>query len=245
MQIGVISLFPAMFDALEHGITGKALARGLLEISHWNPRDYTVDIHKKVDDRPYGGGPGMVLMYQPLVAAIEAAKQALGQDTRVVYLSAQGKPVKQSMLQKASQWHRLILLTGRYEGIDERVITKAVDEEWSLGDYVLSGGELAAMIIIDGITRLLPGALGDSQSSEQDSFSMGLLDCPHYTRPVCIENKSVPEILLSGDHQAIRDWRLQQALGRTWQRRPDLMEKYPLSSHEKQLLQQFIKNIIH
>ncbi len=241
MQIGVVSLFPEMFQALQYGVTGRAISRQLLEVAHWNPRDYTHDPHQQVDDRPYGGGPGMVLMYQPLYDAIAAAKEKLGKHTSVMYLSAQGKPLKQPMLQQARQLGSMILLTGRYEGVDERIIDAVVDEEWSLGDYVLSGGELAAMVVIDGVARLLPEALGHPESSQQDSFSEELLDYPHYTRPAEIDNRRVPEVLLSGDHEAIRLWRLKQALGRTWQRRPDLLAKRKLTPTEQALLDEFIQ----
>ena len=247
MRIDVISLFPNMFAAItEHGITGRAIGKNLLNLTVWNPRDFTQDQHRTVDDRPYGGGPGMVMMAEPLRKAIDAARHAAltttGSASRVVYLSPQGKRLDQQVVVEATQSSGWILLAGRYEGIDERLIASQVDEEWSVGDYVLSGGELAAMVLIDAITRLLPGALGHEDSASQDSFSNGLLDYPHYTRPETVAGQSVPAVLLSGDHQAIARWRLTQALGRTWQRRPDLLERMQLDDYQKDLLNDFIKN---
>jgi tRNA (guanine37-N1)-methyltransferase len=238
MQFGVITLFPDMVtDALSYGITGRALQQGSIKVNTWNPRDYTHDRHKTVDDRPFGGGPGMVMKYLPLHDALQAAKQQLPQ-ARVVYASPQGKPLHQAMLLHASQWPQLILVAGRYEGIDERFIALC-DEEWSIGDYVLSGGELAALVIIDGISRLLPGVLGHVASASQDSYSDGLLDCPHYTRPELLDAMMVPKVLLSGNHADIARWRMQQALGKTWQKRPDLLAKKNLSAEQQQLLEQF------
>lgn len=237
-RIGVITLFPQMLDAVTgHGISGRIARDGGLDVRSWNPRDFTRDKHRTVDDRPYGGGPGMVMMAEPLQAAVAAAKAELG-PARVVHLSPQGERLTQRKLQQmvGQNW---ILLAGRYEGIDERFVESCVDEELSLGDYVLSGGELAAMVVIDGIARLLPGALGHEDSAAQDSFSDGLLDCPHYTRPEQHEGAEVPPVLLSGDHAAIRRWRLQQALGRTWLRRPDLMEQRQLTVEEAELLAEF------
>jgi len=247
MRIDVISLFPDMFTAVtKHGITGRAIDKNLLTLTVWNPRDFTQDHHRTVDDRPYGGGPGMVMMVQPLSMAIDAARQTAlkttGNSSRVVYLSPQGKRVDQQTVVEATQTAGWIFLAGRYEGIDERIITSQVDEEWSIGDYVLSGGELAAMVLIDAITRLLPGALGHGDSASQDSFSNGLLDYPHYTRPEVVDGQPVPAVLLSGDHQAIARWRLTQALGRTWQRRPDLLERMQLDDYQRDLLNDFIKN---
>jgi tRNA (guanine37-N1)-methyltransferase len=227
-----------MFDAIRLGVTGRAIDKGLAELVLWNPRDYTEDVHQTVDDRPYGGGPGMVMKVEPLLAAIQAAK-AQNPTSKVVYLSPQGQRLVQATAVAATQTSGIILIAGRYEGIDERVIHSFVDEEWSLGDFVLSGGELPAMVVIDSMIRLLPGALGHAESAEQDSFSDGLLDCPHYTRPENILNQDVPSVLLSGDHEKIRLWRLQQALGRTWLRRPDLLEGRELNKLEQKLLDEF------
>jgi len=241
MQLGVVSLFPQMFDAItQYGVTGRAVTRDKLTIDYWNPRDFTVDKHRTVDDRPYGGGPGMVMKVEPLQKAIHAAKQKLGQQTKVIYLSPQGRKLDQQSLQELAARERMIFVAGRYEGIDERLIENEIDEEWSIGDYVLSGGELAAMVMIDGIARLLPGVLGDEESAQQDSFMAGLLDHPHYTRPEKLSHQVVPEALLGGDHEAIRKWRLKQSLGRTWLRRPDLLVMETLSNEQKALLEQFI-----
>lgn len=238
MRFDVITLFPEMFDAIRLGVTGRAIDKGLAELVLWNPRDYTEDVHQTVDDRPYGGGPGMVMKVEPLLAAIQAAK-AQSPTSKVIYLSPQGQRFVQATAVAATQTSGIILIAGRYEGIDERVIHSFVDEEWSLGDFVLSGGELPAMVVIDSMIRLLPGALGHAESAEQDSFSDGLLDCPHYTRPENILDQDVPSVLLSGDHEKIRLWRLQQALGRTWLRRPDLLEGRELNKQEQQLLDEF------
>lgn len=230
-----------MFHALDHGIPSRAQKQGLLQLNYINPRDFTQDKHRTVDDRPYGGGPGMVMKVEPLQAAIQAAKAATHGNTLVSYLSPQGKPFDQAAAVELSKRQNLILLSGRYEGIDERLIQLEVDEEWSIGDFVLSGGELGAMCIIDAVTRLLPGALGDTESAEQDSFSNGLLDYPHYTRPEEFQGLSVPKVLLSGDHAEIQRWRLKQALGRTSQRRPDLLQKHVLSEEERVLLAEFFR----
>ncbi|GAB4260370.1 MAG: tRNA (guanosine(37)-N1)-methyltransferase TrmD [Methylomicrobium sp.] len=246
MRFDVITLFPSMIESASiYGVTGKALEKGIAHLKTWNPRDYTHDRHKTVDDRPYGGGPGMVMKFSPLCDAVAAAQadDESGTAAKVVYLSPQGKPISQSLLVEASQCMRLILVAGRYEGVDERFIEKVCDEEWSLGDYVISGGELAALIVIDGITRLLPGVLGDESSAQQDSHMAGLLDYPHFTRPECVEGMSVPEVLLSGHHADIERWRLKQALGRTWQRRPDLLKNRQLTEAENRLLQEFIGGI--
>jgi len=241
MRFDVITLFPDMFNAITgSGITGRAVQSGLLQLETWNPRDYTHDKHRTVDDRPYGGGPGMLMLLQPLRSAIQAAREGDAAPAQVVYMSPQGRRLDQAGLDMLARQERIILLAGRYEGVDERLIQTEVDFELSLGDYVLSGGELAAMVVIDGVTRLLPGALGHQRSAEQDSFVQGLLDCPHYTRPEQIDGLQVPEVLLSGDHQAIRRWREKQALGRTWQRRPDLLEKLNLSEQQSVLLQEYI-----
>ena len=241
MRIGVVSLFPQMFDAItQYGVTGRAVSQGKLVIDYWTPRDFTQDKHRTVDDRPYGGGPGMVMKVEPLQKAIQAAKQKLGQQTKVAYLTPQGRKLDQQGLQQLATREAMIFVAGRYEGIDERLIENEIDEEWSIGDYVLSGGELAAMVMIDGVARLLPGVLGDEESAQQDSFMAGLLDHPHYTRPERLTNQSVPEVLLGGDHEAIRKWRLKQSLGRTWLRRPDLLEVVILTDEQSALLEQFI-----
>lgn len=242
MWIGVISLFPDMFRAItDFGVTGRAVKRGLLEINLWNPRDFAHDKHRTVDDRPYGGGPGMLMMVQPLRDAIQAAKQAAGDDVKVIYLSPQGKKLTQSGVAELAQHRKLILVAGRYEGIDERVIQSEIDEEWSIGDYVLSGGELPAMTLVDAVSRLVPGVLGDMASAEQDSFADGLLDCPHYTRPENLDGVMVPDVLLSGNHEHIRRWRLKQSLGRTWQRRPELLNNLALTDEQAKLLAEYVQ----
>lgn len=241
MQIGVVTLFPEMFDAvLDCGITSRALDQGLLQLNCWNPRDYTSDRHRTVDDRPYGGGPGMVMKAEPLHDAIQAARNSLP-EARVIYLSPQGRKLDQRGVEELAARQQMILVAGRYEGIDERLLQAEVDEEWSIGDYVLSGGELAAMVLVDSVTRLLPGALGDAQSAAQDSFADGLLDCPHYTRPEEYAGRRVPEVLLGGNHELIRRWRLKQALGRTWLRRPELLQGRELDKEQKRLLDEFIR----
>jgi tRNA (guanine37-N1)-methyltransferase len=241
MQFGIISLFPEMFTALtQGGITARAIERGLIQLHFWNPRDFSPDKHRRVDDRPYGGGPGMVMQVQPVRAAIRAARAFCGTDARVIYLSPQGRRLNQAGVTLLARDARLILLAGRYEGIDERVLQYDVDEEWSIGDYVLSGGELAAMVMIDALTRQLPGVLGDAQSAQEDSFCQGLLDYPHYSRPECIDNQAVPEVLLTGHHAEIARWRLKQALGRTWLRRADLLAKQNLTPTQHVLLAEFI-----
>ena len=241
MQVAVVTLFPAMFEAIERwGITSRALQRGLLELDCINPRDFTADRHRSVDDRPYGGGPGMLMMVQPLSDAIAAARSRLGGDAHTIYLSPQGRRVDQAAIAELARRPRLILLCGRYEGVDERVLEREVDEELSVGDFVLSGGEVAAMLLVEAMTRLLPGALGHEESASHDSFATGLLDCPHYTRPEVSHGLRVPAVLLSGDHEAIRRWRLKQALGRTWQRRPDLLRKAELDEEQRALLEEFL-----
>jgi len=223
LRFGLVTIFPEMFDALiDFGVTGRAIRDGIVELGFWNPRDYAQDRHRSVDDRPYGGGPGMVMSAPPLLAAIREAKSAVGGQARVVYLSPQGQRLTQALAASLSSEEALVLVAGRYEGIDERVVEAAVDEEISIGDYVLSGGELPAMVLMDAVIRLLPGALGHGDSAAQDSFSDGLLDCPHYTRPEMFEGRSVPEVLMSGDHDKIRRWRLEQSRQRTRERRPDL-----------------------
>ncbi len=230
----------------EFGISGRAVRQGLLELATWSPRDFAHDKHKTVDDRPYGGGPGMLMMVQPLRDAINAAKDwANTEETlaKVIYLSPQGKVFNQQAAVSMAVGTNLVLVAGRYEGIDERLIQALIDEEWSIGDYVLSGGELAAMVIVDAITRLLPGALGHEQSAEQDSFTEGLLDCPHYTRPEDFDGMRVPDVLLSGNHAQIRRWRLKQSLGRTWQRRPDLLQAIKLTEEQQALLTEFRRDL--
>jgi len=244
MRFGVVSLFPEMVGTIgEFGVVGRAKKRELISIDIDNPRDYTNDVHRTVDDRPYGGGPGMVMKFEPVAAALEAAKGRMSEGCPVVYLSPQGRVFDQQMAKRFSNLPGLLLLAGRYEGIDERTVESEIDEEWSIGDYVISGGELAAAVIIDAVTRLLPGVLGDEQSAIEDSFVDGLLDHPHYTRPEVAGGKAVPEVLLSGDHEAIRRWRRKQALGRTWQRRPDLLEGRELDKEAKILLQEFRREL--
>ncbi len=242
MRIDVVTLFPEMLDAVtESGISGRAVDRGLLEVARWNPRDYSQDRHRTVDDRPYGGGPGMVMMVAPLCDAIRAAKRQAPQGAPVIHLSPQGRVLDQAGLRELAALPGMVLVASRYEGVDERLIAAEIDQEWSIGDYVLSGGELAAMVLIDGVTRLLPGALGHEDSAGQDSFTDGLLDHPHYTRPEVIDGEPVPPVLLSGDHAAIRRWRCKQALGRTWLRRPELLQGRPLDEEQQRLLQEFIR----
>ncbi len=247
MRFDVITLFPELVQSVaESGVVGRAAKADLIDLHYWNPRDYTTDAHRTVDDRPYGGGPGMVMKPDCLVDAIQdirAINASKAIATKVIYLSPQGKTLNQSAVKKMSTEQGLIFLCGRYEGVDERVLEMEVDEEWSLGDYVLSGGELGAMVLIDAITRLLPNVLGHKDSAEQDSFSDGLLDCPHYTRPEVYAGKEIPAVLKSGNHQRIAKWRRQQALGRTQQRRPELLENRILEVEDKQLLHDFLKNI--
>ena len=241
MRFDVVTLFPEMLRAmLGQGVTGRAFERDQARLVTWNPRDYTADVHRTVDDRPYGGGPGMVMKVEPLQAALEAARQA-APGAPVLYLSPQGRRFDQAAAGELAKRDGLILLAGRYEGIDERIIERYVDQELSIGDYVLSGGELPALVVMDAVTRLLPGVLGAPDSAQQDSFMEGLLDCPHYTRPEHYGDRRVPGVLLSGDHEAIRRWRLLQSLGRTWLRRPDLLEQRVLSAEEQTLLNEFIR----
>lgn len=243
MWIGVITLFPDMFKAItEQGVSGRAVKNGLIQVQCWNPRDFTHDKHRTVDDRPYGGGPGMLMMVQPLRDAIMAAKAAAGGDAKVIYLSPQGRRLDQLGVEELSTSEKLILICGRYEGIDERIIQSLVDEEWSIGDYVLSGGELPAMTLIDAVSRLVPGVLGKMASAEQDSFSEGLLDCPHYTRPECLDGESVPSVLLSGNHENIKRWRAEQSLIRTFIRRPDLIKNLALTDQQENILANFVEN---
>jgi len=242
MRFDVVTLFPEMIQAMiGDGVTGRAFENGLAQLATWNPRDYTSDVHRTVDNRPYGGGPGMVMKVEPLQAAIEDARKAAPPNTKVAYLSPQGRQIDQQAVTELAQRDGMILIAGRYEGIDERIIDRYVDEEWSIGDYVLSGGELPALVLMDAVLRMLPGVLGDSDSAEQDSYTDGLLDCPHYTRPELIEDMPVPDVLKSGNHEAIRLWRLKQSLGRTWLRRPDLLEGRELTREEQFLLEEFIE----
>ncbi len=243
LRFDVVTLFPEIFTAVtESGITRRALERDLWQLQCWNPRDWATDNHRTVDDRPYGGGPGMLMSAAPLEQAIDAAQTARGSkigDARVIYLSPQGAPLTHRRVAELASGAGAILLCGRYEGIDERLIERRVDEEISLGDFVLSGGEIAAMALIDACVRQLPGALNDDASAIEESFVAGLLDCAHYTRPELYEEMRVPDVLLSGNHEHIRRWRLKQALGRTWLRRPDMLEYRRLSSEEAQLLEEF------
>ncbi|MBI2312769.1 MAG: tRNA (guanosine(37)-N1)-methyltransferase TrmD [Betaproteobacteria bacterium] len=244
MQFDVITLFPEMFAAItEHGVTRRAWEDGRCSLTLWNPREFTENNYRTVDDRPYGGGPGMVMLVEPLERAIVAAKtrqRAAGVEApRVIYLTPQGKLLDHRSVMELAARPGVILVAGRYEGVDERLIVRQVDEEISIGDYVLSGGELAAMVVMDAVVRHSPGVLGDSESAVQDSFVDGLLDCPHYTRPELYDGMAVPEVLLSGNHARVSRWRLKQALGRTWLRRPDLLEGRCLSEEESQLLEEF------
>jgi tRNA (guanine37-N1)-methyltransferase len=247
LQVDVVTLFPSMFDAVTGwGVTGRARERRLYELVTWNPRDFAANAYRSVDDRPYGGGPGMVMMAEPLEKAIAAARQRQRSSgvakPRVVHLTPQGRLLDDALVERLSQEQGLVLLAGRYEGIDERLVSRAVDDEISIGDYVLSGGELAAMVVIDCVVRRIPGALGDAESASQESFVDGLLDHPHYTRPETYEGMAVPPVLLSGNHAGIARWRLKQALGRTWRRRPDLLDKRGMSAAERALLEEFVKD---
>lgn len=244
MRFDIVTLFPDMFQALiDHGVTGRSVKQQQVSIQCWNPRDFTHDNYQTVDDRPYGGGPGMLMKIQPLKDAIQAAKAAAGGDAKVIYMSPQGRRLDQRGVEELAQQQNLILVAGRYEGIDERLIETEIDEEWSLGDFVLSGGEMAAMTMMDAVIRLVPGVLGHELSAQQDSFSDGLLDCPHYTRPELFEGQVVPEVLLSGNHEKIRQWRLKQSLGRTWQRRPDLLEALELTNEQQRLLTEYLAEL--
>ena len=238
MNIQVISIFPSMFSAItDYGVIGRAITDGVLEFDVHDLRDFSQDKHRSVDDRPYGGGPGMVMMAQPLALAIEFATERVKElPTKVVYLRPQGQQLSHDLAVKGAQEQALILIAGRYEGIDQRIIDEYVDEQWSIGDYVLSGGELAAMVVVDALLRQLPEVLGNQESAEQDSFAAGLLDCPHYTRPECFNGRQVPKVLLSGDHQKIERWRLKQALKATKSLRPDVLKKKELNKEESALL---------
>jgi len=240
MRIAVVSLFPRMIrDALAHGVVGRALERKTLQVETFDPRDFTDDAHRSVDDRPYGGGPGMVLKVLPLSGALRAATAALPPGARRVYMGADGRRFEQSLAREAAGWPGLVLMAGRYEGVDERLLQSEIDERWSIGDYILSGGELPALVVIDAIARLIPGTLGAAESALQESFSDGLLDWPHYTRPALAGGRRVPEVLASGDHAAVERWRLREALGRTWLHRPDLLARRGMSALERSLLEEF------
>lgn len=242
MQMQVVTIFPEMVRTIaQFGVVGRAVERELIRLDCQNPRDFTLDAHRTIDDRPYGGGPGMVMKYEPAAAAIAAAKAKLPAGSPVVCMSPQGAVFDQAMAQRFARLPGMILLAGRYEGIDERLIESQVDEELSLGDFVISGGEIAAMAVIDAVARLLPGVLGDEASASQDSFVDGLLDHPHYTRPEEIDGRRVPAVLLSGDHARIAKWRYQQALGRSFERRPDLVEKLDLNDEQQKLLDEYLE----
>ena len=242
MRIEVVTLFPQMVHALlGFGVTGRAAERGVLRVGARNPRDYATDARGTVDDRPFGGGPGMVMQVEPLRAAIRAARQTAGPGAPVIFLSPQGRRFDQQEAQRLAVLPAVVLVAGRYEGVDERLIESEVDAELSIGDYVLSGGELPALVVIDTVARLLPGALGDEDSAAQDSFMQGLLDYPHYTRPEIVDGRRVPAVLLGGNHAAIRRWREKQALGRTWLRRPELLAKLELNAEQRILLDEFIR----
>jgi tRNA (guanine37-N1)-methyltransferase len=240
MRIDVLTLFPDFIaQCAAVGVVGRAAERGLLSVHGWNPRDYATDNYRRVDDRPFGGGPGMVMLMEPLGACLDAALAADPAPARVIYLSPQGAPLTQARARALAQEPRLVLVCGRYEGVDERFLSARVDEELSIGDYVLSGGELAAAVLVDVLGRLQEGALNDAASAAEDSFEDGLLDCPHYTRSESMGTEGVPPVLLSGDHAAIRRWRRQQSLGRTWLRRPDLLARLELGKADRALLEAF------
>ena len=243
MRIDVVTIFPAqMQQTVAFGVTGRALERGIAEMTCWSPRDFSGNRHGDVDDRPFGGGPGMVMQAQPLSATLQAVRASDERPAKVACLSPQGQVLRQAQIERLARRERIILICGRYEGIDERFIQREVDEEWSIGDYVLSGGELAAAVLIDAVIRRQPGALGDSQSSEQDSFMTGLLDCPHYTRPEVWAGLEVPSVLTGGDHAAIARWRREQALERTGKRRPELLDSAPLSEAEQERFKVLLKD---
>ncbi|MBT6276023.1 MAG: tRNA (guanosine(37)-N1)-methyltransferase TrmD [Chromatiales bacterium] len=240
MDIGLVTVFPAMFDAMHYGVCARAIDNGLVTLSFWNPREFANDRHRTVDDRPYGGGPGMVMMVDPLRRAIGAARASLGDSSRVIYLSPQGRPISQDRVASLAAGDPVVLVCGRYEGIDERLIALEVDEELSMGDFVVSGGELPAMALIDAMTRLQPGALGHCSSAVEDSFVDDLLDCPHFTRPETVSGLIVPDVLLSGHHERISRWRHKQSLGRTHERRPDLLAKRGVTAEEQRLLDEYL-----
>jgi tRNA (guanine37-N1)-methyltransferase len=241
VQVGVVTLFPALVrSVLAYGVAGRAAARGLIALDTYDPRDYAHDVHRTVDDRPYGGGPGMVMKVEPLRDAVRAARARAPAGSPVIYLGPQGRTLDHAGAARLAALPGLVLVAGRYEGVDERLIEAEVDEELSIGDYVLSGGELAAMVVLDVVARLLPGSLGDERSARQDSFGDGLLDCPHYTRPEEIDGRRVPAVLLAGHHAQIERWRARQALGRTWERRPDLLARRALTEEEHALLEEYL-----
>lgn len=241
MRIEVVTLFPDFVtEAVRVGVLGRAIERGQVSVNATTPREFAEDAHRTVDDRPYGGGPGMVLKIEPTRSALRAAKARLPEGSRSIYLAADGETLTQAKAQSLSRLPGLLLLAGRYEGVDERLLESEIDECVSIGDYVLSGGELPALVLIDAMVRLLPGVLGDEESAQQDSFVAGLLDWPHYTRPEVFEERAVPDVLLSGNHAAIQRWRTKQALGRTWRRRPDLIERLQLTAEQQKLLGEFV-----
>ncbi len=243
MRIGVITLFPEMFKAFtEFGVTGKAAKKGLLSVEFFNPRDYATDNYQSVDDRPFGGGPGMLMKYDTLQQAIVRAKKSLGKQAKIIYTSPQGNTFTQKDAERFAGMNEIIFLAGRYEGIDERIISSYVDEEWSVGDYVLSGGELPAMVMMDAMSRLIPGVLGDFESAVLDSFTEDLLDYPQYTRPEEIDGMPVPDVLLNGKHEDIKNWREREALGRTFERRRDLIKNLALTDLQEKLLAEYIRN---
>lgn len=240
LHLGLITLLPEILAGLDHGVTGRAIQQGLAKLDYWNPRDWGKGSYRQVDDKPYGGGPGMVMMYEPLVAAITKARQQMPASCKTIYLSPQGRLVSQNDLNAIVENEQaLLFIAGRYEGIDERVIKRHVDEEWSIGNFVLSGGELAAMVLIDAIVRLLPGSLGHVGSASQDSFMGGLLDYPHYTRPPSVDGLEVPTVLMNGNHRDISRWRRKQALGNTWLKKPEMLHCLELTEVDKQLLDEF------
>lgn len=242
MRFDVITLFPDIIrETAAMGVVGRAIAKQRVQVETWNPRDFTEDVHRTVDDRPFGGGPGMVMKVEPLKKAILSAKSAVEEPALVIAMSPQGRRLDQKGVEYLAQQPRLILIAGRYEGIDERLLASHVDEEWSIGDYVLSGGELPALVMIDSVSRTLSGVLGHESSATEDSFVDGLLDHPHYTRPDVVDGQAVPKVLMSGDHKKIKLWREKQALGKTWLKRPDLLEKIELNSHQQMLLDEFKK----
>jgi tRNA (guanine37-N1)-methyltransferase len=245
MRFDIVTLFPGLIrSGTAEGVTGRAIDRGLVNLKTWDPRIYATDKHRTVDDRPYGGGPGMVMKVEPLRDAIQAARMDSLLPAKTVFLSPQGRLLNQQAVIGFASLPRLILVAGRYEGVDERLVEAEIDEEWSIGDYVLSGGELAALVLFDAVVRLIPGVLGHAESAEQDSHMTGLLDCPHYTRPERVDGREVPQILQSGNHEAIRRWRLQQSLQRTRQRRPDLMEGMTLDSEQQTVLDELVNDIL-
>lgn len=243
MHVQLISLFPEFADCLaRHGVVGRAITRGRVRLDCWNPRDFAGDAHRTVDDRPYGGGPGMVMKFEPLAAAVQAARAAAPAGSPVICLSPQGELFDQQVARRLAALPGMILVAGRYEGIDERLIEAEVDFELSIGDFVLSGGEIAAMAVVDAVVRLVPGVLGDQESAQQDSFMSGLLDHPHYTRPEVVRGMRVPEVLLSGDHTKIARWRLKQALGRSYTRRPDLLRRIELTDEQRRMIDEYLKD---